>query len=117
MATDYFSKFKGVWKSPEWIAQNLSFTKEGLIIWGSMPLLLNCRLLQRVYNNSDILLDEALKSPYRVALLQVDKYHWVLATGRNVFGKIMAVDPWTGRKINVLKSYKSITGMAVLTIN
>lgn len=117
MATDYFKKFKGEWKSPNYLATNLKFTKGGLVIWGSLPLLLNCRLLQRVYSYSKDLLNAALKSPYRAALLQVEGFHWVIATGRNWFGNIIAVDPWTGEKITVLKQYHSITGMAILTLN
>lgn len=116
MATDYFSKFKGEWRSPAWLARKLTFTNGGLIVWGSMKPLLNCRLSLRSNVFSKSIVNEALKNPHKAVLLQVDNYHWVIAVSNGLLG-LYAVDPWTGEKIKVLKRYNKITGIAVLSLN
>ena len=113
MLTDYFSAFKGEWKSPDQLAQKLKFNVEGMIIWSSLPDVVQFKLEKRLYGRFDNEIKKSLDSPDRAVLLQVDHYHWVVALGKSFFGGYKVADPWTGLKTIVpSKAYKTITGSA-----
>ena len=111
MGTDYFNK----WEDPGELAETLSFTLDGSILWASLPLKTCLKLETRFYGQKDDLIQEALKNPKKVVLIQVENYHWVLGLGRNLFGGYRIADPWFGDK-STTKRYKSITGGAVLVL-
>lgn len=111
MGAGYFN----VWKSPKELAKELSFTKDGLLIWGSLPNVTDFKLETRFYGQRDDLIKGALAHPKKFCLIQVENYHWVLATGKNLFGGYKINDPWFGDK-STTKRYKSITGGAVLVL-
>jgi len=51
----------------------------------------------------------------RVVLLEVaNRSHWVLGLWETYDGDILAIDPWTGRTCEVLKTYGNITGAALM---
>lgn len=116
MLTDYFSQFKGTWKSPDQLASKLSFTKDGLIIWSSLPAHTQFRLEKRLYSRNDVSIKESLKDPKRAVALQVENYHWVLALGKSPLGGYKIADPWSGDKTTTRK-YKAITGSAHFIFN
>lgn len=108
MLLDYFKKYK----NPGFLADNLVFTKEGLIIWGSLPTV-GFQLEKRFYGNDTTLIDAALKHPNKGVIIQVENYHWVLGLGKSIFGGYRIADPWFG-DISTTRRYKSITGGAVI---
>ena len=111
MALDYFGRYK----DPGYLARNLAFTGDGLLLWGSLPKSTCLTLETRFFGRRDDLIQEALKNPRKVVLIQVENYHWVLGLGRNLFGGYRIADPWFGDK-STTKRYKSITGGAVLKL-
>lgn len=111
MATDAFMQ----WRTPKELARTLSFTKDGLIIWSSLPEKTCFKLERRFYRQQDAVIQEALANPKKVCLIQVENYHWVLATGKSIFGGYRIADPWFGDR-STTKRYKSITGGAVLVL-
>lgn len=111
MGTGYFNK----WNSPKQLAKELEYTTDGLLIWGSLPKVTIFKLEKRFYGQKDELIQEALKNPRKICLIQVENYHWVLATGKSLLGGYKMNDPWFGDK-STTKRYKSITGGAVLVL-
>lgn len=111
MGTGYFNN----WKSPKELARELSFTSDGLLLWSSLPSATIFKLETRFYGQRDGLIRAALAHPKKICLIQVENYHWVLATGRNLLGGYRINDPWFGDK-STTKRYKSITGGAVLIL-
>lgn len=110
----------------------LRYTQEGLILWNSIGVLFNntefefrfyspnttCRQAARYFPEgyykelNKTLIDDALASPDKVVMLNVDSGgHWVFALkrlfGTNIF---WVADPWTGTK----KIYRGVVGGAVL---
>jgi hypothetical protein len=111
MGTDYFKQ----WVTPFDLAHKLSFTGGGSILWGSLPSVTCLKLEKRFFGQQDALIQEALKNPRKVVLIQVENYHWVLGLGRNLFGGYKIADPWFGDK-STTKRYKNISGGAVLVL-
>jgi len=113
MFSDYFAKFKGFWKSPKDLASKLQFTKDGLIIWASLPEVLPFRLEKRLYSRNDSEIKISLKDSKRAVALQVDNFHWLAVVGKGLLGGWVVYDPWDGLKKTIPnKSYKAITGSA-----
>ncbi|HLN19255.1 MAG TPA: hypothetical protein VK255_03755, partial [Patescibacteria group bacterium] len=113
MASDWFKYFR----NPGWMAQNLSYTKEGLILWNSISKQkeLNFKFDWRYYGCLPKVIDSALKDPKQVCLLEIRKCHWVLALKKKFLSNnYIAADPWTGGKKEYSPSM--ITGCAVLEI-
>jgi len=99
---------------PAKLAKTLSFTREGLLLWGSLAKV-GCRLDQRFYGHNQRLIQGALAHPKKFALIQVDSSHWVLATGNYSAGVYKIADPWFGDR-STTKRYGKITGGAVITV-
>lgn len=109
------SSYYGEYKSPKELAKKLSFTKDGLLIWSSIPKVLPFKLNKRYYKRDQKALLQALKQPGMAVALQVDGYHWVLGLGVYKFAPwiVRIWDPWNNRKYAFpLSPYKKITGMA-----
>lgn len=131
MASDYF----GYPYSPEYLAKTLSFTQEAKVIWSSIEKVCH-GLIQsvkmgmtelsewsgtaehgfkfdwRFYQYEQALIDEALKNPRKVSLLNVQGgAHWVVAIRRVPFTSTYWVaDPWTGTR----KLMSGVVGGAIL---
>lgn len=108
MLLDFFKKFK----NPGVLAKTLDFTKDGLILWGSLPKV-GFQLEKRFTGEDRALIDAALKAPNKGVLIQVENYHWVLGLGRSIFGGYRIADPWFG-DISTTRRYKYISGGAVI---
>jgi len=111
MATDFFKQ----WKNPQKLARELTFTKDGLLVWSRLPKATCFKLEARFYGQKDNIIQEALRHPRKVVLIQVENYHWVLGTGKSLFGGYNIADPWFGDR-STTRRYKSITGGAVLVL-
>jgi len=116
MLTDYFTKFDGSWKSPDQLGQKLDFTADGLIIWGSLSKATQFRLEKRLYGENDPEIDISLQDPKKAVILEVDHYHWVVAIGKNWFGRYKIIDPWFGDRASITR-YHAITGSAHMILN
>lgn len=111
MASDYF----GCYKSPADIAAvKKNYTKDGLILWQNLKFA-HMKFAGRYYGESSTIIDEALKSPNKAVILQVDNgAHWVIALRKTLFGNdYVILDPWDGKKKDAKKAYKNITGFSV----
>lgn len=118
MLSDFFGRFK----TPRYLAKYLKYTKDGLIIWGSMPAVLPFKLEKRLYRRDDAEIKKSLKDPKKAVILQVDNYHWVVCLGTYRFAPWIyrCADPWTGKKQVLLRPlglYSKITGSAHLIAN
>jgi hypothetical protein len=100
------SSIWGPYKSPDVLAKELTFTKNGLLIWQSVSKHLGFKFKWRGYAMPPHL----IKTPF---LLEVDKSHWVLAmqSGNSLKGIYKIADPWFG-DIASSSRYKKITGYA-----
>jgi hypothetical protein len=109
MLSDYFNGFK----TPRFLAKYLKYTKEGLIIWDSLPSILPFKLEKRLYKRNDEEIKKSLSDPERAVILQVDGCHWVLALGYYKLAPSIyrIADPFFGDKSTSLR-YKKITGSA-----
>lgn len=112
MASDYF----GVFYNPGFLAQVLTFTPKALLVWGSIEQ--KChgfKFRWRFYKYDEKIIDEALKNPRKVALLNVQNgSHWVVAIKRIPFTSTFWVsDPWTGTR----KLMRGVVGGAILEKN
>lgn len=113
MLSDYYGSFH----NPAELADQLKFTVEGLVIWSSLPAVLPFHLEHRLYHDDRTAIEEAIQDPKRSALLQVDGYHWVVATGLVSKTKhYNIVDPWDGKK-KTTSSYGHVTGCAIFIRN
>jgi len=114
MASDYFECYK----SPLELAKNVhNYTQDGLILWWNLSFD-KMQFVERIRGTTDELMPkikEILKDPNRVAVVEVNnKAHWVLAYSTKWFSKDLAVaDPWLGKIVPCLKTYKNITGLAI----
>lgn len=113
MISDYF----GCYKSPLEIAKNVhNYTADGLVLWKNITFD-KMEFVRRAYGTTVSLFPEikaALKDDDQAVLLQVDNgAHWVVAYSTKWFSADLAVaDPWFGKIVPVLKTYKNITGAA-----
>lgn len=113
MASDYFSNFH----KPDELAKKLKYTDGGLLIWESIPSICNFKMALRFRSSDFVIIDEALRNPDKVCLLEVDRNHWVVALGKIPFTKTYRIaDPWFGDKA-LSSRYGRITGGAVLLRN
>lgn len=108
MASDYF----GCYHDPGWMAKYLNFLVDK-VLWQSIEKVLCFKFEWRFYRFEEGRIDEALKNPKKVCLLNVyNGAHWVIATSKIPLYGYYAVDPWTGTKR--MFSKKIISGGAVL---
>ncbi len=120
MLTDYFQSIgKGAFKTPKTLAQQLKFTKDGYVNWGSLKTCTQMKLDMRVYNRDDVGIAQYLKDPKKAVVLQVNGNHWICAV-KKIGSVIQCADPWLGDKCfagTKLTRYPKITGMALLSLN
>lgn len=113
MLSDYF----GCLSYPDAIAKvKTNYTADGLILWSNLKFT-KMAFVWRQYGRNDSLIRTSLKNPDTAVILQVnDGKHWVVALRPTVFGNdYVCLDPWTGKKCDVIKTYKNITGSAHFT--
>lgn len=112
MISDYF----GCYRSPLEIAKDAAnYTKSGLVLWQNMSKFFpKMNFEWRAYGFDKKRIDESLKNKDKAVILQVDnKKHWVVALRPTFLGNsYIVLDPWDGKKVDVLKRYANITGSA-----
>lgn len=111
MLSDYF----GCFESPDRIiGKEVKYTKDGLVIWSSINFP-KFTFRERFYGQDNQKILEALKNPKKAVILNVnDGQHWVVGLSKTLIGNdYLAADPWNGKKISVLKTYRNITGGAI----
>lgn len=104
----------GVKMFPNEIARVLThYTKDGLIIWQNLNLP-RFKFQKRLYGRNDGAIQASLKAPDEFVILQVDnQQHWVLATGKTLWGNDYRIaDPWDAKRKTACGAYKNITGSA-----
>jgi len=108
MLSNYFDQFK----TPKELAQQLKFTSEGLVIWSSLPEVLNFRLEKRLFALNNFEIDNSLKDPNRAVILNIAfGTHWVTALRKSYISRsYVCLDPLTGQKRNVY--WNEIVGSA-----
>lgn len=109
------SQFFTPYKDPAYLAKNLQFTGDGLLLWGSLPSCTAFSLETRFYGQRDDLIKAAIKAPDKIVLIQVENYHWVLGLGSALLGGYRIADPWFG-DTSTTKRYKYISGGAILKV-
>lgn len=116
MGTEYFHSVNRRigYKLPPALAKSLLFTSGGLLIWSSLASI-GLRRENRFYGRQDGVIQEALKNPLKICLLEVNSSHWVLATGKSLLGGYNILDPLYGDS-STTRRYKLITGGCVITI-
>jgi hypothetical protein len=94
-----------------------NYTKDGLIIWEALNLPGKFRMRSRLRGRNDAAIKSSLDSPDEFVLLQVSNgAHWVLATGKTLFGNDFKIaDPWFGDRSTACGRYGNITGSAHFT--
>ena len=108
MLSDYFGQFK----MPKELAQQLKFTSEGLVIWSSLPEVLNFRLEKRLFALNNFEIDNSLKALNRAVILNIAHgTHWVTALRKSYISRsYVCLDPLTGQKRNIY--WNEIVGSA-----
>jgi len=105
------SDWYGDYKDPAWIAKNLEFTKEGLILWSSMNGKLPMNFVYRYYKRDDVKIKQVLASARGAVLLQVNNgKHWVVLVGYSRLQGFKIADPFYGDVVFLNKRYPNITG-------
>lgn len=108
MATSFFNRYI----DPGKMAKTLTYTKDALLLWASVSKV-GLNFVLRGYKDDRGMIDEALKHPKKVCLLNVDRGgHWVLGVRRMYGGMYLVIDPWDGRK----KFYSGVVGFAILSV-
>ena len=112
MLSDWYGKYR----NPAWMARNLSFTKEGRLLWQSIqpPM----RFVYRYYKRDDVKIKSILSSKDNAVILEVPAYgakHWVLVVGFSRLYGFKVADPLYGDSIYLSKRYKEISGFAEVT--
>lgn len=108
------SDWYGCYKDPGYLAQHLSYTKSGLILWQSLEKVLGCcKFKWRFYTFDKKLIDTAIRSKNDTVLLNVDGgHHWVVALYPiPLTNKYWVANPWTSKK----EMYSGVVGGALLT--
>ena len=103
----------GISITPDVIASNgASYTADGLILWGKLKLP-KFKFVKRGYGRDDAAIRASLAAPDEFVILEVNHSHWVLATGKTLFGNDYKIaDPWFGDRSTAVGRYKAITGSA-----
>lgn len=111
-----FSSWYGKYRDPKWMARNLAFTRDGLLIWKSIDSSeLPMKFVYRYYTKNDTKIREILASRDGVCLLQVNYNHWVALVGYSRLYGYRVADPYYGDVIYLSKRNYKITGFAELT--
>lgn len=104
--------------TPDQIAKDTkAYTKDGLVIWQNLKLPGGFRMRARLQGRNDAAILASLRSPDEFVVLQVGNgSHWVLATGKTLFGNDYRIaDPWSGDRSTACGRYKNVTGSAHFT--
>lgn len=120
------SQFFGCYKSPNEIAKNQNNFEQDSVAWIQLNFPnFSFRWREGSPIKGDIVDMEMIKSymagnydkkntENRAVILQVANFsHWVVALWPTFDGDILAIDPWTGKTCEVLKTYGNITGAAL----
>jgi ABC-type bacteriocin/lantibiotic exporter with double-glycine peptidase domain len=110
MLSDYF----GHLVLPSQIASDVNFyTKDGLVIWKNLSFD-KFKFVERTFGRDDARIKQALKDPNQAVIFNVNNgAHWVVGVRPTLIGNsYIVVDPWNGKKCDVIKTYKNITGCA-----
>lgn len=101
--------------NPGQIIPKLSYTKDGLILWGSLAKI-GLKLNLRAYTRNDSTIQKALEAENAVCLLEVNHNHWLFLIGRKLpFLGYRVIDPWRGDKCYTSRYGNNITGFAVIS--
>lgn len=106
MASDFFEKYI----NPGKMAKTLQYTMDARVFWKSVK---NAKMqfIVRKYQEDRNVIDEAIKNPKKVCILNVNNgKHWVLAIKRIFGGRYWVADPACGSK----KLYAGVVGYAIL---
>lgn len=101
--------------TPNQCAEKLNYTKDGLILWESLKNI-KLKLISRLRYRNDKAIQDALKNPDLISILEVNSNHWLFLIGRKlpILG-YKVVDPWDG-KIKYTNAYRNnITGCAIIS--
>lgn len=100
--------------NPLQVSKAIQYTRDGLILWQSCKFK-HFQFWFREYGRKDTNIRNALADPKLAVILEVDKSHWVVATG--TFGADYKIaDPWFGDR-STTKRYNRITGAAYFKSN
>jgi ABC-type bacteriocin/lantibiotic exporter with double-glycine peptidase domain len=106
MLSDWYGNFR----TPDWIAKNLSFTNAARVYWNSMNGKLPFRFVYRYYRQNDAKIKEILSSKDNACLLEVNNNHWVVLVGYSKIYGYKVADPYYGDTIYLSKRKYRITG-------
>lgn len=98
---------------PGTLCKKLRYTADALLLWASIGEVFKTMEFEWRFKGYDLWrIDEALKNPKKVLMLNVDSGgHWVFALRRIPLTKMFWVaDPWDGKK----KTYSGVVGGTVL---
>lgn len=97
---------------PLYAVKYLKYTNDGLILWQS------CKFSKfgferREFGRNDAEIQKALKDPARAVILNVaNGSHWVVCTGKTIFGQYKIADPWLGDFSTMSRYGNDISGAA-----
>lgn len=111
MLSDWYSRYRGVgcFRDPEWLAKNLSFTKDGLLYWNSVSEKMDFKFTWRFYRYDEARILPALAGENTACLLRLydgAKTHWVVGI-RKVGNYYYVANPYplpSGRREFIHKS-------------
>lgn len=96
--------------TPKELSDRLSFTKDGLLLWGSLQNV-GLKKVHYQYAWNPLRAKEALRSPSEFCVVEVDNYHWCLVWGTKL--GLRLYDPLSGVRW-MWPKYKKITKTVVL---
>ncbi len=122
------SQFFGCYQLPDEIAKNAKNFEDDSIVWIQLNFpKFSFRWREgSLWNNAENKIDMEMLKSYmagesnkkntedRAVMLEVaNRSHWVLALWPTYDDDILAIDPWTGKTCEVLKTYGNITGASL----
>lgn len=116
------SYWYGDFKTPDWIAKNLTFvsvkghSQPDLLLWQSIDGKLPFKFVWRHYSLDEKKLKNILHSPDGSAILQVNNgKHWGVLIGYDMRRGFKIADPYYKDTCYVLERYPNITGFSEFT--
>ena len=106
----------GYYQSPTWMADNLTYTKDGRLFWDSMDDDTCLTFKYRYYGNNPDHIKEVIENPKQAVVIEVEGRHWVWGVGLASGGGFKIHDPWFG-DASTTRRYKKITGYTVMDID
>ncbi|MHC1728055.1 MAG: hypothetical protein AB9866_18975 [Syntrophobacteraceae bacterium] len=105
MLSDYFKRYL----TPLWMAKNLKFTPDGLLLWQSINGKLPFNFVNRFYGRQSATIKECIADPDKACILQINGFHWVVAV-KVIPSGYRVIDPWTGNLTSITAT--QVTGGA-----